>query len=243
MKIDIITIFPKMVESYINESIIKRAITDNKVEINVINLRHYSDLSNHQVDDTVYGGGAGMLLMLPPFYRAIKERKQENSKVFLMSPKGKTLNQELVRSYKKLDHIIILCGHYEGIDHRINKYVDEVVSVGDYILTGGELAALILVDAITRVTDGVILEDSHLDESFETGLLEYPQYTKPQNFKGLEVPEVLLSGHHENIRKWRYEAAIKETLKYRPDLFKDLNLTDDDLKLIEKLKKELKEKK
>lgn len=240
MKIDIITIFPNMVESYINESIIKRAINNKKVEINVINLRHYSDLSNHQIDDTVYGGGAGMLLMLPPFVRAIKERKQQDSKVFLMSPKGKKLTQKQVRKYSKLNHIIILCGHYEGIDHRINHYVDEVVSIGDYILTGGELAALILVDALTRVTDGVILQDSHLDESFETGLLEYPQYTKPQDFKGLKVPEVLLSGHHENISKWRHEKALEETLKHRPELLNKIKLSDKDNELIDKLKKELK---
>ncbi len=209
MKIDIITIFPNMVESYINESIIKRAIQDEKVEINVINLRHYSDLKHHQVDDTVYGGGAGMLLMFPPFYKAISERTSKNTKVILTSPKGKTLNQEQIRNYSKLEHIIILCGHYEGIDHRVNELVDEVVSIGDFILTGGELVALTLVDAITRLLDGVITEASHLDESFETGLLEYPQYTKPQNYKGYEVPEILLSGHHENIKKWRYKEALK----------------------------------
>lgn len=243
MKIDIVTIFPNMIETYINESIIKRAIQDNKIEINVINLRHYSNLNNHQVDDTVYGGGAGMLLMLPPFYRAINERKEANTKVFLTSPKGKTLTQERVKEYAKLEHIIILCGHYEGIDHRINNFVDESISMGDYILTGGELAALTLVDAITRLTSGVLNEESLNDESFEEGLLEYPQYTKPQMFLDLEVPEVLLSGHHENIKKWRYKKALKETLKYRPDLIDNLNLNKEDLKLIEEIKKELEEEK
>ncbi|NLN50625.1 MAG: tRNA (guanosine(37)-N1)-methyltransferase TrmD [Acholeplasmataceae bacterium] len=238
MRIDVVTIFPNIVDSYIQESIIKRAILDEKVEINVINLRHYSDLKHNQIDDTVYGGGAGMLLMFPPFYRVLKERSTAKSKVILPSPKGKTLTQKKVRELAKLEHIIILCGHYEGIDHRINYFVDEEISVGDYILTGGELAALVLVDSITRLLEGVITLESHLDESFETGLLEHPQYTKPRSFANYDVPDVLLSGHHENISKWRRFMALKETLKKRPDLLKKAKLSEEDKQLLQLIKEQ-----
>ncbi len=239
MRIDIITIFPQMIEAYINESIIKRAYQDEKVEINVINLRNYSQMKHHQVDDTPYGGGSGMLMMFPPFYRAIKDLNKDNQATIIMtSPKGKTYNQKIAREYSKLNHIIILCGHYEGIDHRVYEFVDEEVSVGDYILTGGELAALILTDSITRLLDGVITEDSHLEESFEKGLLEHPHYTKPQEYEGYQVPDVLLSGHHENIRKWRHEMALKETFKKRPDLLESYPLTKSDKQLIESLKED-----
>jgi len=239
MRIDIITIFPQMIEAYINESIIKRAYQDEKVEINVINLRNYSQMKHNQVDDTPYGGGSGMLMMFPPFYRAINDlNKDKKAKVIMTSPKGRTYNQKIARAYSKLEHIIILCGHYEGIDHRVYELVDEEISMGDYILTGGELAALILTDSITRLLDGVIAEDSHLEESFEKGLLEHPHYTKPQEYEGFKVPDVLLSGHHENIRKWRHEMALKETYLKRPDLLKDYPLTKSDKVFIDSLKEE-----
>ncbi len=239
MKIDILTIFPKMIETYINESIIKRAIEDEKIEINVINLRDYSKLSTNQVDDSPYGGGGGMLLMFPPFYDALKQLKNNNTKVILPSPKGIKYDQKTARRFAKLEHIIILCGHYEGIDHRIMEFVDEEVSLGDYILTGGELSALVLVDSITRLQEGVIKEESHLNESFEDGLLEHPHYTKPQTYEGYQVPEVLTSGHHENINKWRRYMSLKETYLKRPDLLKKTNLSDQDQKMLEEIKLEL----
>lgn len=241
MKIDVVTIFPKIIDSYISESIIKRAADDGHVEINVINLRHYSDLKHHQVDDTVYGGGAGMLLMFPPFHRVLKERMTTKTKVVLPSPKGAKLTQEKLKELVNEEHLIILCGHYEGIDSRINHFVDEEISVGDYILTGGELPALILIDSLTRLKEGVISEESHKEESFEDGLLEYPQYTRPQEYEGYNVPEVLLKGHHENISKWRFYMSLKETYLKRPDLLKERKLTKEEKEILEIIKEELNE--
>lgn len=237
MIIDILTIFPNMLDAYLHESIIKRALEEEKIEINVRNLRNYSKLKHHQVDDTIYGGGAGMLLQFPPFYDALKSLKQEHTHVILTSPKGKKLTQDKVETLAKKEHIIILCGHYEGIDARIEAFVDEEISIGDYVLTGGELAALVLVDAITRLQDGVINETSHLDDSFSTGLLEYPQYTKPSSYQGMDVPEVLLSGHHEKIIEYRRYQSLKETYLKRPELLKDLSLEDE--KILKKIKEEL----
>lgn len=238
MKIDVVTIFPNLIDSYVGESIIKRAMSDGKIEINVINLRHYTDLKHHQVDDTVYGGGAGMLLMFPPFHRVLKERMKENTKVILPSPKGKKLTQEKLKELASEEHLIVLCGHYEGIDARIEHFVDEEISVGDYILTGGELPALILIDGLTRLTEGVLSEKSHEEESFTEGLLEYPQYTKPQEYEGFKVPEVLVSGNHEKIAKWRKYIALKETYLKRPDLLKTKDLTLEEKELLEIIKKE-----
>ncbi len=238
MKIDVVTIFPNLIDSYVGESIIKRAMSDGKIEINVINLRHYTDLKHHQVDDTVYGGGAGMLLMFPPFHRVLKERMKENTKVILPSPKGKKLTQEKLKELASEEHLIVLCGHYEGIDARIEHFVDEEISVGDYILTGGELPALILIDGLTRLTEGVLSEKSHEEESFTEGLLEYPQYTKPQEYEGFTVPEVLVSGNHEKIAKWRKYIALKETYLKRPDLLKTKDLTLEEKELLEIIKKE-----
>jgi|SRR5690554_2860147 len=239
MKIDIVTIFPNIIDSYISESIIKRAVSLDKIEINVVNLRHYTNLKHHQVDDTVYGGGAGMLLMFPPFYRVLKERMTKNTKVILPSPKGKKLTQNKLKQLVKEEHLIILCGHYEGIDARVNHFVDEEISVGDYILTGGELPALVLVDGITRLKSGVINEKSHEEESFEKGLLEYPQYTKPQVYEKYEVPEVLLSGHHEKISKWRLYMALKETYLKRPDMLENKELTKEEENLLKIIKEEV----
>lgn len=240
MKIDILTIFPKMIETYINESIIKRAIEDEKITINVINLRDYSKLSTNQVDDTPYGGGGGMLLMFPPFYDALKTLKKTNTKVILPSPKGVRYDQKTARRLAKSEHLVILCGHYEGIDHRVMEFVDEEISLGDYILTGGELSALVLVDSITRLQKGVIKEESHQNESFEDGLLEHPHYTKPQSYEGYDVPEVLTSGHHEKINKWRRFMSLKETYLKRPDLLKDAALSEEDLKMLKEIEIELK---
>ena len=238
MIIDVLTIFPNMLDAYLQESIIKRALEDEKIEINVRNIRNYSKLKHHQVDDTIYGGGAGMLLMFPPFYDAIVDLKKPDTHIILTTPKGKTLNQKQVESLSKKKHLIILCGHYEGIDSRIDDLVDEHISIGDYVLTGGELAALVLIDSITRLQEGVINASSHLDDTFSENLLEYPQYTKPQVYEGYEVPEVLLSGHHDNIAYYRRYQSIKETYLKRPDLLKDLSSKD--LEILNKVKEELK---
>lgn len=238
MKIDVVTIFPNIIDSYISESIIKRAVNDNLMEINVVNLRHYSELNHNQVDDTVYGGGAGMLLMFPPFYRVLQERMTLNTKVILPSPKGKKLTQDKLKELIKEEHLIILCGHYEGIDARINHFVDEEISVGDYILTGGELPALILIDSLTRLKEGVISKESHQEETFENDLLEYPQYTKPQEYAGYRVPDVLISGHHEKISNWRLYKSLEETYLKRPELLAKKKLTKKEKEFLEIIKAE-----
>lgn len=221
MKIDILTLFPKMFEGFLNESIIKRAITNKKVEINVIDFRKYSKDPHNKVDDYAFGGGKGMVLMPQPIVDAIEDLKDEDSIVIMMTPQGKTYNQKEAYKLKELKHIIIVCGHYEGFDERIRNFVDLEISVGDYVLTGGEIPSMIVTDSIVRLIDGVIEEDSHLNDSFNNNLLDYPVYTKPQNFRGYEVPEVLLSGHHENINKWRFEQSLKKTQIRRPDLLKE----------------------
>lgn len=236
MRIDVVTIFPNIIDSYVSESIIKRAVNDNLMEINVINLRHYSNLNHNQVDDTVYGGGAGMLLMFPPFYKVLQERMTLNTKVILPSPKGKKLTQKKLKELIKEEHLIILCGHYEGIDARVNHFIDEEISVGDYILTGGELPALILIDSLTRLKEGVISEESHQEESFEENLLEYPQYTKPQEYAGYRVPDVLISGHHEKISNWRLYKALEETYLKRPELLTKKKLTKKEKEFLEIIK-------
>lgn len=218
MKIDILTLFPEMFEGFLNTSIIKRAIEKEKIEINLINFRDYSTDKHKKVDDYQFGGGGGMVLMAEPIYLAIEAIKTEKSKVILMSPQGKTLNQKVATELKEEEHLIIICGHYEGFDERILEIVDLEISIGDYILTGGELASMVLADSIIRLVPGVISEVSIESESFDDDLLDYPVYTKPKNFRGMEVPEVLLSGHHENIKKWRHEKRIEKTKKNRPDL-------------------------
>ncbi len=218
MKFDILTLFPEMFEGFLNTSIIKRAIVDNKVTIGIHNIRDYSLDPHKRVDDYQFGGGAGMVLMPEPIFRAIDDLKKENSKILLMTPQGKKFNQSHAYDLVKESHIIIICGHYEGFDERIRTLADEEISIGDYVLTGGELPSMVITDTVVRLIDGVIDEESHLNDSFNNNLLDYPVYTKPQVFRGMEVPEVLLSGHHENIRKWRLEQSEKRTLERRPDL-------------------------
>lgn len=218
MKIDILTLFPNLFTNFLNESIIKRAIEKDLVEINIINFRDYSPYNNSQVDDTPYGGGSGMVLMCEPIFNTIDKIKTENSIVIMMSPQGEVFKQELAKELSFKKHLIILCGHYEGFDERIRSIVDYEISIGDYILTGGEIPAMVITDAITRLIPGVISEDSIVDESFNDNLLDYPTYTKPREFRGLKVPEVLLSGNHELISKYREEERIKRTKKRRPDL-------------------------
>lgn len=220
MKFDILTLFPEMFDG-LNKSIIGKAIEKELVDINIINIRDFSKDKHKKVDDTPYGGGAGMVLRPDVVYDAYKSIKSNNAKVIYLSPKGKTLNQEKAKSLAKENHIILLCGHYEGIDQRVlDEIVDEEISIGDYVLTGGEIPAMVLIDSVSRYVDGVITKESVEEESFSNGLLEYPQYTRPEMFLDKKVPEVLLSGHHENIRKWREEESLKITRSKRPDLLK-----------------------
>lgn len=218
MKIDILTIFPDMFNDFLNTSIIKRAIDRKQVNINIIDFRTYSKDPHKRVDDYGFGGGKGMVLMPEPIYDAVEAIRTLDSKVILLTPQGKTYNQKLAYDLSKESHLIIICGHYEGFDERIRALADIEVSIGDFVLTGGELASMVITDSVTRLVDGVIEKDSHENESFNDNLLDYPVYTKPVNFKGMEVPEVLLSGHHANINKWRKDESIKRTKERRPDL-------------------------
>ncbi len=213
MKIDILTLFPEMFTGFLNESIIKRAIDKKLVSIEVHNIRDYSNFKNKQVDDYQYGGGAGMVLMCEPIFNAIETLKKEDSIVVMLSPSGKKFSEKTAREYANLKHLILLCGHYEGFDERIKTIVDEEISIGDFVLTGGEIPAMAIADAITRLIPGVINEESLVSETFNDDLVDYPVYTKPVNFRGLVVPDVLLSGHHANIKKWREEQRIELTKK------------------------------
>lgn len=218
MKIDILTLFPNMFEGFINESIIKRAIADNKVKITIHNIRDYTKDPHKKVDDYQFGGGNGMILMPQPIFDAVRSLKEEDSFVILMTPQGLTYNYKYAHKLLDYKHLIIICGHYEGFDERIRTLVDAEVSIGDFVLTGGELPSMIICDSIVRLIDGVIKKESYQNDSFEDNLLDYPVYTKPVDFEGMKVPDVLLSGHHENIRKWRLNEQIKRTKERRPDL-------------------------
>lgn len=218
MKIDILTLFPKMFDGFLNESIIKRAITDNYVSINIHDIRDYTDDIRKKVDDYGFGGGAGMVLKVEPVVKAIEAFKTDDSLVIMLTPQGIKYNQKKAYELTKYKHLILVCGHYEGFDERIREFVDLEISIGDYVLTGGEIPSMVITDSIVRLIDGVIVEESHLNDSFNNNLLDYPVYTKPLEFRGLKVPDVLLSGHHENIRKWRLEQSIKRTKQRRPDL-------------------------
>lgn len=218
MKIDVLTLFPEMFEGILNSSILKRAIEEKKVTINLCNFRKYSKDIHHKVDDYPYGGGIGMVLKPEPIMDAIDDLKTKDSLIILLTPQGQVYNQKKAYELSKYKHLIIVCGHYEGFDERIRSAVDLELSIGDFVLTGGEIASMVLIDSITRLLDGVINETSHQLDSFNNNLLDYPVYTKPQEYRGMKVPEVLLSGHHENIAKWRYEEQIKRTKARRPDL-------------------------
>ena len=236
MKFDVLTLFPDMFNS-MRESVIGRAIDKNLIEINAINIRDFSKDKHKKVDDTVYGGGAGMLMKPDVVYDCYKSVKSENSKVIYMSPQGTTLSQEKVEELAKEEHLILLCGHYEGIDQRvIDKIAPEEISIGDYVLTGGELPAMVLIDSVSRYVDGVLASGSKMQESFSNGLLEYPQYTRPEVFEGERVPEVLLSGHHENIANWRRLESLKITLKKRPELLENIEMSEKERHFLETLK-------
>ena len=220
MKISILTLFPNLFDNFKTESIIKRAIDKGLVEIEVINIRDFSKLNNSQVDDTPYGGGAGMVMMVDVVVDAIESVKTPDSKVFLMSPAGEVYNEKRAYELSECKHLILVCGHYEGIDERITHFIDGEISIGDYVLTGGEIPAMVISDSVIRLLDGVITKDSLEDESFTGDLLDYPTYTRPVEFRGYKVPDVLLSGHHKNIDDWRYEQRVKRTEERRPDLNK-----------------------
>ncbi|MCI8467705.1 MAG: tRNA (guanosine(37)-N1)-methyltransferase TrmD [Bacilli bacterium] len=220
MKIDILTLFPGMFDGFLKESIVHRAIQKELVQINLINFRDFSKLSNQQVDDTPYGGGGGMVLRCEPLIDAIESVKKKNSKVILMCPQGKPFTQKKAESLKKETHIILVCGHYEGFDERIRDYVDEELSIGDYVLTGGELPAMVISDSVIRLIDGVIKEESYKNESFQNNLLDYPTYTKPYEYRGQKVPDVLISGDHAKIALWRKQMQEERTKKRREDLLR-----------------------
>ena len=220
MKISILTLFPNLFDNFKTESIIKRAIDKGLVDIEVINIRDFSKLNNSQVDDTPYGGGAGMVMMVDVVVDAIESVKTPDSKVFLMSPAGEVYNEKRAYELSKCKHLILVCGHYEGIDERITHFIDGEISIGDYVLTGGEIPAMVISDSVIRLLDGVITKGSLDDESFTGDLLDYPTYTRPVEFRGYKVPDVLLSGHHKNIDDWRYEQRVKRTEERRPDLNK-----------------------
>ena len=220
MKIDILTLFPEMFNNIFSESIIKRALDEGKVQINIHNFRDYTKDPHNKVDDTPFGGGAGMVLSLQPIYDAVKALKTNDSFVILMSPSGKVFKQNMAHTLSHKKHLIIICGHYEGFDDRIRNIIDLELSIGDYILTGGEIPSMVITDAIIRLIPGVITKESLEVESFDEGLLDYPVYTKPREFKGMKVPDVLLSDDHQKITEYRQTERIKRTKENRPDLLK-----------------------
>ena len=236
MKFDVLTLFPEMFES-LNQSIIGKGKEKGLIDINLVNIRDFSKNKHKQVDDTPYGGGAGMVMKADVVYDAYKSLKAAKAKVIYMSPQGKVLNQNKVQSLAKEEHIILLCGHYEGIDQRIiDSIVTDEISIGDYVLTGGEIPAMVLIDSVSRYVEGVIKKESTEEESFSNGLLEYPQYTRPETFLNSKVPEVLLSGNHQNIEKWRRQKSLENTYKKRPELLKNKKLSIEDKEFLCKFK-------
>lgn len=244
MIIDVLTLFPDFFNDMLNWSIIGRAVENNIIEINSINIRDFSKNKHKKVDDYPFGGGPGMVMNPEPIYDAISSIKNMDSKVIYLSPQGKKLNQKILNNLSKENHLILLCGHYEGIDNRIiENYVDEEISIGDFVLTGGEIPAMVLIDGITRLLPGVLSSDeSFLDESHYNGILEHPQYTRPRVFNNLDVPEVLLSGNHKKIDDWKKYEALKTTLIKRPDLLNNINLDEKTINLVKKIKLELENK-
>jgi tRNA (guanine37-N1)-methyltransferase len=233
MKIHILTLFPEMFQVF-NHSIINRAVQNEILSINTVNIRDYSTNKHKKVDDYPYGGGAGMVMTPQPIVDCINAVKAVNKgKVIFLGPRGKTFNQETANELSMEEELIFICGHYEGIDERVYKHIDEEISLGDFVLTGGEMACIPVVDSICRLIPGVLsTSESFMEESFYDGVLEYPQYTRPECYEGESVPEVLLSGHHENVRKWRRMQSLKLTQERRPDLFKKLKLSKEDYKLL-----------
>ncbi|HJJ06041.1 MAG TPA: tRNA (guanosine(37)-N1)-methyltransferase TrmD [Clostridiaceae bacterium] len=236
MKFDVLTLFPEMFNA-LKQSIIGRAEENNLIHINIVNMRDFSKDKHKKVDDTPYGGGAGMVIKPDIVYDSYNSVKEEKAKVIYLSPQGNILNQRKVEALSKEEHLILLCGHYEGIDQRVlDEIVDEEISIGDYVLTGGEIPAMVLIDSVSRYIDGVLDKESIKEESFTNNLLEYPQYTRPESFLNKQVPDVLLSGHHENIRKWRRKESLVNTYKKRPELLEKVELSKEDKKILEEIK-------
>lgn len=236
MKITILTLFPEMFDGFMSNSIIKRAIAKNVVEISIVNIRDFTKDKYGRVDSAPVGGGAGLIMKCQPVLDCLDSVKTDNSKVLLMSPRGTTFNQQKAHEYQQNNQdLVIICGHYEGIDERVNAYVDEQISIGDYVLTGGELGAMVISDAVIRLIDGAIAEESTVEESFENGLLEYPQYTEPYDYNGSKIPDILYSGNHQAIDKWRKKQSLKLTRECRKDLFDKYPLSKQDKKLLSEL--------
>ena len=233
MRITILTLFPEMFDGFMSNSIIKRAIAKGIVSFNIVNIRDFTKDRYNRVDSAPVGGGAGLIMKCQPIIDSINSVRKESSKVIMLSPRGKTYNQSRAVELSKEDDIILLCGHYEGIDERVNKYVDEQISVGDYILTGGELGSMIISDSVIRLLDGAIAEESIDEESFDNDLLEYPQYTEPYDYNGDKIPDILYSGNHEAIKKWRKKQSLLLTKKHRKDLFDKHILTKQEKKLLD----------
>lgn len=233
MRITILTLFPEMFDGFLTNSIIKRAISKKVVEIEIVNIRDYTKDRYHRVDSAPVGGGAGLIMKCQPIVDCLNDVKTNNSHVVMLSPRGKTYNQQRAKELSRLDDIILLCGHYEGIDERVNKYIDEQISIGDYILTGGEIGSMVIADSVIRLLDGAIAEESINEESFDNDLLEYPQYTEPYDFNGDKVPNILYSGNHTAIKKWRVKQSLNLTKKYRKDLFDKHQLTKQEKKLLD----------
>lgn len=244
MKIDVLTLFPEFLSNLSNWSIIGRAINNNILDIDYINIRDYSKNKHKKVDDYSYGGGPGMIMTPEPIVDAINSVKNDNSRIIYLSPQGKSLDQKMVNKLSNEEHLVLLCGHYEGIDNRvITNYVHEELSIGDYVLTGGEIPAMVLIDSITRLLPGVLTsEESYSDESHYNGTLEYPQYTRPYEFKGLKVPDILLSGNHKKIEEWRHYQSLKTTYLKRPDILEKLELSKEDKEILLSIKDETKNK-
>ena len=233
MKLSILTIFPELFESFLSSPIIKRAREKGVAQIEIVDIKNFSGGSFRHIDDSPFGGGVGMIMRCGPILDALESVKSDSSLSLLFSPKGRRYEQSVAREYSRREHIIMICGHYEGVDAMVEKHVDELVSVGDYVLTGGELPAMTVVDSVVRLLDGVLRDGSADDESHENGLLEYPQYTRPADYKGERVPEVLLSGHDRNISDWRRQQSLLITRENRPDMFEKYELTEKDKKLLE----------
>ena len=241
MRIDVVTIFPEVINSGSDYSIVKRARERDKLEVGIHDLRDYTHDKHRSTDDEPYGPGAGMVMKPEPLFEAVEDIKakfgSEKTKVLLMTPQGKPYDQKKARELSEEEHLIIICGHYEGVDERVREHlVDDEISIGDYVLTGGELPALIIMDSVTRLQSGVLGdEESAVDESFNEGLLEYPHYTRPSDFRGWKVPDILMSGHHAEIAKWRKMQSLKRTLERRPDLLEKADLNQQDKKLFDRL--------
>ena len=238
MKITVLTLFPDMYHDFLHTSIIGRAIERGLVEVECVQIRDFATDNYRHVDDRPFGGGKGQVMKCQPILDALDSVKTENSHTVMMSPLGTTFDQKKARQFAEMDHLILLCGHYEGIDARVNKHMDEMISIGDYVLTGGEIASMVVMDAVIRLLKGSITEGSADDESYENGLLEYPQYTQPADYKGDRVPDILLSGHHAKIEEYRIEQSLLITYEKRYDLFEKHVFTPQEEKVLKKLKKE-----